>query len=315
MGTPKVHHYVPQFLLKHFGNGKKDQVWVFDKLTKRSFPTNAKNVASESRFYEFSVDGARISLESLLSRLEGQAKTLLKGVLHGDSLATLGPAERAHLAAFFSVQFTRGRTFREQWRSLPSMLLAALEAKGDLPAPGSQAEALTLEPTDDQVKAETGRFMLDAPRHFGRHFLDKDWVLIASERRHPLIIGDNPLTLQNSTAQPHRGNLGLGLSGIEIYFPITPTRAIAMWCPSLKHAVFASAKASDQGRHFADELSAALATGCPIQYSAGNVDNLNALQVIGSERYVFSSTSDFEMVRRMLTDCPDLCSGPRITVL
>jgi hypothetical protein len=49
----KIQHYVPQFLLRNFGNGKKDQVWVYDKIDGRSFPTNAKNVASESRFYDF----------------------------------------------------------------------------------------------------------------------------------------------------------------------------------------------------------------------------------------------------------------------
>ena len=51
MAIAKVQHYVPQFLLRNFGNGKKDQLWGFyDKTSDRSFPTNAKNVASESRF-------------------------------------------------------------------------------------------------------------------------------------------------------------------------------------------------------------------------------------------------------------------------
>lgn len=290
MGSPKVHHYVPQFLLKHFGNGKKDQVWVFDKVTKRSFSTNAKNVASESRFYDFNVGEDKVSIEPLLSTFESGAKPLLAAVLRSDSLAELGPAERARLAAFFSIQFTRGRTFREQWRALPSMVLAALEARGDKPAPGSQAEAVTIEPPEDQLKAETGRFMCEAPGLFSPHFLAKDWVLAATERRHPLIIGDNPLVMQNMIGTPDRGNLGLGVPGIG------------------------SAGVSEEGQALSSQLSAALATGCPVRYSAENVENLNALQVASSERYLFSSTDDFDLARRMLEEHPALGKGPRLAV-
>ena len=36
MGIAKVQHYVPQFLLREFGNGKKNHLHVFDKLTGRA---------------------------------------------------------------------------------------------------------------------------------------------------------------------------------------------------------------------------------------------------------------------------------------
>ena len=48
-GISKVQHYVPQFVLRNFGNGKRDQVYVFDKRNDPTFATNVKNVASESR--------------------------------------------------------------------------------------------------------------------------------------------------------------------------------------------------------------------------------------------------------------------------
>jgi hypothetical protein len=46
----KVQHYVPRFLLRNFGTGKKDKLYVFDKQTERIFTTNVKNIAAESRF-------------------------------------------------------------------------------------------------------------------------------------------------------------------------------------------------------------------------------------------------------------------------
>jgi hypothetical protein len=72
MTIAKVQHYVPQFLMRNFGNGKKDQVWVYDKSSNRSFPSNTKNLASENRFYDFEYQGQPLSIEPWLSELEGQ---------------------------------------------------------------------------------------------------------------------------------------------------------------------------------------------------------------------------------------------------
>ena len=109
MTTAKVQHYVPQFLLRNFGSGKKDQVWVFDKTTERSFFTHAKNIASESRFYDFELDGACVSLEPYLSKIESAAKPILAHILRADSLGELDDTARTTLAAFFSIHLTRTR--------------------------------------------------------------------------------------------------------------------------------------------------------------------------------------------------------------
>src|SRR5690606_12590554 len=51
MTKPKNHHYVPQSYLRRF-SFDETQVHVFDKFTRRSFPTNVKNVASETYFHD-----------------------------------------------------------------------------------------------------------------------------------------------------------------------------------------------------------------------------------------------------------------------
>jgi hypothetical protein len=99
-----VQHYVPQFLLRNFGNGKKDQVWVYDKTSDRVFPTNTRNVAGESHFYDFEFQGEQLSIESWLSGLEGQAKSVVRKILDADSVAGLALEEKQLLAAFLSVQ-------------------------------------------------------------------------------------------------------------------------------------------------------------------------------------------------------------------
>jgi hypothetical protein len=326
MTTAKVQHYVPQFLLRNFGNGKKDQVWVYDKTTGRAFSTNAKNVASESRFYDFVVEGEAVTLEPMLSKLESTAKPIIEKILETDSLASLDEEKKAMLASFLSVQRTRTRTFREQWNDFPKLLREHLESRGEEVAEGSQAAQLLIDFTENESKAETGRLMLQAPEQYAPHLLSKQWALASTTRKHPFLISDNPLTLQNMNHIPGRGNLGFAVRGIEIYFPLSPTRALALWCPSIvellrqeiqkyRERPWAFTDPGLSGDEGPIALLEAINTGKALAYSKENVENFNSLQISHSERYVFSSTDDFHLAKDMLKSHPQLKRGPRTAVV
>jgi len=324
MTAAKIQHYVSKFLLRNFGTGKKDQLWVFDKASGRSFQTNAKNVASESRFYDFVVDGADHSLEDGLSRIESQAKPIMERILQDDSVGAIPAQGRALLAAFLAIQFVRTRAFRMQWEDMRRLLREKIESMGDHVASGSQAEALIRPQTENEIKIDTARMILKAPTDFGPHFLNKVWFLAKTTKTHPFMIGDNPVALQNHIDMEPYGNLGLGVKGIEIYFPLSSTRALAMWCPSVAQQV---AEAANTLRSLPVQLTAsvvrdregifalgdALTLGTALPYKPEHVMNFNSLQVSRSERYVFSSMGDFSLPIRMVADHPILRGGPRIT--
>jgi hypothetical protein len=325
MTVAKVQHYVPQFLLRNFGSGKKDQVWVFDKMDGRTFSTNAKNIASESRFYDFELNGTAVSLEPMLSRLESSAKPIMKAILKDDSLEVIGAEEKSMLAAFFSVQFTRTKMFREQWKDFPRMLREHFEARGEQVASGTQAAELIRDLKENALKAETAQFMAKAPQRFAQHFATKLWLLIATTRKYPFVLSDNPLTLQNMTDMSPRGNLGLSVPGIEIYFPLSPVRALAMWCPSLGDVVRKGAQSLQRhtGERETDRandrdmllsIEDALRTGRPAMYKKENVENFNSLQIARSERYVFSSVNDFHLAEEMVRTHSNLRRGPRVQI-
>lgn len=325
MTIAKVQHYVPQFLLRNFGNGKKDQVWVYDKSSNRSFASNTKNIASESRFYDFEHQGQPLTLETWLSELEGQAKSVISFILEADSLSDLAYDQKEVLASFLAVQLTRTKTFREKWKAFPMILKEHFEKAGDKVAPGSQAEELLREITENDSKEQTARIIFKAPATYAAHFLDKDWVLAATSRKHPFLLSDNPLTRQNMVDWPNRGNLGLKTPGIEIYLPLSPTRALAMWCPTLTELVHrgalslmsrrgASPTANSSDPEGVIAMSDALLSGRPVPYSVANVENFNSLQVVWSERYVFSTSDDFHLAQAMLRDNQSLRKGPRSTV-
>lgn len=326
MTIAKVQHYVPQFLLRNFGGGKKKQIWVYDKSKDRIFSTNAKNIASESRFYDFEVGEKKLTLEPSLSRIESQAKTIFESILSADSIAVLTKENRTILSGFFAIQFTRTKAFRQQWSEFPGMLREALQKRGDTVAQGSQADEIMRDLTENETKEQTSRIVIKAPKDFGPHFAAKDWLLAATTRKHPFILSDNPITLQNMIDIPLRGNLGLNVTGIEIYFPLSPTRALAMWCPTLMEAVRQSAKALSQSPRLGEklqpenreqifELDEALKTGRPLEYKKLNVENFNSLQIARSERYVFSSINDFDLAKDMIESHPELRQGPRMQIV
>lgn len=323
MSIAKVQHYVPQFLLRNFGTGKKDQVFVFDKLTGKTFTPNAKNIASESRFYDFQVEDQAVSLEPALSKLETAAKPILESILKSDSLAGLSVEDRATLAVFLSVQLTRTRAFREQWNDFPRMLREHLGERGEDVAPGSQAAQLLEEFSENDLKAQVGTFMMNSMAPFAEHLLNKHWLLAATTKRDPFMLGDHPVAMQNMNDYSPMGNIGLAVPGIEIYLPLSPVRALALWCPSLVEMV---QQGADRVRNLPPWLVAArverpeellrldesIKAGTPIPYETSNVENFNSLQVAWSERYVFSFAATFDLARRMLTDRPGFKTGPRM---
>jgi hypothetical protein len=300
MTSPKVQHYVSQFLLRNFGSCANNQIFVFDKRRDRNFRTNSRNIASESRFYDFEWDGGTLSLEPWLSKLEAQAAPVIAEILRADSLAALSPSDRKTLCNFLAVQLTRSRAFREQWMELPTVLRDHIISHGDTVASGSQAEDFLRPLTENEAKGETASFILQSVSELAPHFVDKIWVLAATTPEDPFFTSDNPLTRQNLI---NNGNLGLAVPGIEIYLPFSPVRALTMWCPSLvspiREAVAARAS-SGTGLRAGLELIRAVDSGKPLQYDHQNVRNFNSLQVAQSERYIFSCGADFGLAREMI---------------
>lgn len=314
MRSAKIQHYVPRFLLRNFGNGKKDQLWVYDKTTRRSFKSNVKNVAAESRFYDFERAGAQRSLEPSLANLESRTKPVISKLIATDTLLAVPDEERLTLAAFVATLLTRTKTFREEWAAFPKGLANALQQEGEeLPTEGQIAELIP-ELSDNDVKEQTARFIVSSPSYFGPHIASKFWLLLETSRKHPFMISDNPIAKQNLMHTiPHRSGLGLSSKGIEIYLPLSETRALGMFCPSLIEPIksYGARLSSGVGDSAAQAILQAVENGTPLQYSAENVENFNSLQVGYSERYLFSSNGDFSLVDYMLTDEPALMVGPR----
>lgn len=313
-GIAKVQHYVPQFLLRNFGTGKKNKLHVFDKLMEKAFATNSKNVAAESRFYDFELGGNIFTIEHELSRVEGQTKPIIKSILEMDSLAHLTAENRAQLSVFMAIQFTRSKWFREQYREFPKLLENAIRDKSNEDADLSAIAEYIQTPNENDLAILSVRSIMSAAEDYAIHFANKIWILGATDSKHPFLIGDNPVGLQNMIDMGLRGNLGLAVRGIEIYLPLSPKRILTMFCSSYEQ-IFRSGAMQYGPTSEAHQLWQGIGSGAPVIYRPENVLNVNAMQVRYAERFVFSSTDDHSLVRGMISENERYKKGARSVVI
>lgn len=318
---PKIQHYVPQFLLREFTRGKSSQIHVFDKRTGRTFVTNTKNAAAESRFYDFDEGGSTVSLEPVMTSMESVAAPLLHRIVAEESVGWISPHDRAHIALFVGLQLTRTRNFRDRISQAQAALAGKLRGMGVHPAaiPGY------MEPSDGSAARVQARIAVTADE-LAPFVADKTWMLLRNDTAQPFFTSDNPVALQNHQRRGERGSLGLGVRGIEINLPLSPRLVLCMLCPSYLEDMRTSVArvtelrrtgllppqheaSARQLEEFVDQVE----RGEPVEQQPDNVINVNSLQVRSSERYLYCSADAFDLAREMLRKHPSLAEGgPRM---
>ncbi len=130
-----------------------------------------------------------------------------------------------NLCVFLAVQMARTKTFREQHLQVMQSLEDKLLQQLPTDKRRDQIKESLLVPDEQSLKAEAAFIISKAPENFCPSLALKDWLLLKTTGRDTFLIGDNPITLQNTNDFSPYGNLGIRLPGIEIYLPLSPTRA------------------------------------------------------------------------------------------
>lgn len=227
MGKP-LQHCVPRFLLRQFGNGEKDHVQVMDKqsASKFSFSASKKamiSVAAEYGMYDFDFMGQPVSIEPDLAKLESKAAENIARICRDAKFDLSDPTERGTLACFMAVQMIRTRAVMKTQSDMMARMKVWLEVEGTPegffdPDPHVGAG-------ENADKASLVRLICNAPKDFGQSLLEKDWVLLRTDRKHPFLMGNHPVAMFNEVDRGLRGNLGVNVPGIEIYLPFSQR-----WC-------------------------------------------------------------------------------------
>jgi hypothetical protein len=322
--SAKRQHYVPHFLLRYFSGNDKGQLYVFDKTKHKAFQANPINLAVISNYYDFNFHDEQLTLEPALAELEGTASQHISRIITNRRLSPLDPFERGELARFFAVQLVRTPAKEAEFDDISRQIEKYLRDQG---MPDTFFEKDPAMGEDENVKRiSRARTIYNAPEHFGALLAHKDWVLIESNPNTPYIMGDHPLTMYNPIQRLGRGNLGLKVEGIQLYFPLSPDLTLSLLCPSY-YQIFLegiekisnfSEMNSNMPRKlieawkYAVDFVEAVQTGKPIKSTPENVIFFNSLQISTAERFIFSSVNDFSLVQDMVQDNEELRHGCRL---
>jgi len=317
--VPKKQHYVPQFLLKNWSQGKKKQIFVFDKKTNKSFLSGIKSIAHENNFYEDETLGYENNTEIKLSELESDSAPIISKIISEGTIKNLTDSEHKQLCLFSAVQMLRTNNTREFLEGFNEILSERIQ--GWSIDKNYKVENFS-NMSKEEVKSSSIRILNSLPGELVGNFINKELILLKAPSECCFFTSDHPITMHNHFPREHRGNLGIGLYGIEIYFPISPKYCLSFICSEMaaeiKQAVTNHRAAKNLGVAKQQDISEVeLMFECfvnktPSQMLPVNMDFNNSLQVISSTRFIYSASADFSLAFDMLKTNPEIATQSKV---
>jgi hypothetical protein len=280
-GKTKKQHYVPQFLLRQFGHGKKlkEKLSVLDKRNASVFSAAVRDAANENKFYEYHCEAGSADFEKLTEKLDTKVAPIVSDVLRSRRLPRTGE-NFIWLSYLVAAQMLRTPTSRRDMENVRELIIhqwgPEVAFEGDPRFIGEYG------PQDSKISSI--QMLREVPR-FAKILQEKVWCLCKAPVDSPFIISDNPVTRHNMLDRWPRGNLGLENRGIEAYMPLSPRLSLQIMCPSIAGAVLLTPELTEvYGRALRDEE--------PVKMRPENVEFTNSLQVIWAERFVYAGDRD-----------------------
>lgn len=327
MSVP-LQHYVPKFMLRRFSCGRRELVQAFDKHQDKifAFSTSKKSkvgVAAERAIYDFEFQGVPMTLEPALSSLETKAAEVTARIIAAQALPPTWHEEKAILASFMAVQLVRTKATMATLDDLSSRMERFFRA-GGAPEEFFHPDPL-VGSKENARKAYYAELIANASRDWAPLLLQKVWSLIKTSDELPFFMGDHPVVRFNDRNVEGSRKTGLASIGVQLYFPLTPTLALSLLCPTYLEMLIDGIERIDWllagrlGEHsslralrkvISGRLEALLA-GSMTEVRPENVEHFNSLQVLEAERYVFSVNNDFSMVKEMIQEDESVRWGTR----
>lgn len=309
-GVATLQHYVPQFLLRNFkkDHAKKDQIYVLDKIRKKIYPSNIRNMAGERYFYNFKNNGEVQTFEKYLSKIESDVKNIIDKIIKNKKLSILNDKERQLISEYICIQYVRTKNHRELTKNLILQVAERFKGMGVTGIDNFLTDGI-----DEKVKKMSILHMIQLSKKLLPYFQIKKWFLLNS-LEHNFCIGDTPVVLRNSIINPMFGDPDLGLAsvGVEIYFPISPCICIVAICPSLM-------KDLERARNFPNydypgmTILGAIEKGGFFNANQNYVEGINQLQFFDSEQFLFSKDEkSLKFFHRLTIDKQKVIAGKRL---
>jgi hypothetical protein len=308
---PKNQHYVPRFLLKYFSTN--NQVFCYDKKRDLSFNVSIDKIANESWFFDIYKRNPTNSLEYKLQEIEGPCSNIIQRIIDEETIRILTDDEKELISLFLIVQEFRTRNYREVLKSINEQRIVWLRNHGFR---DDQMKNLIENNTEESAK-KAQLYGLATCEDMIPYLLNKKWFLFRSKNE--FYISDNPFAMQNTIKRNEDIKIGLEVEGIEIYFPLSSSIALGLFCnrsfDKLEKAYNKYyKKILENGQYNYQNFINCIKRKIPLDCSEKDVLGLNSLQIKYSERFVFSSNNEISKIKDFLSHHYEYKIGPRVSL-
>ena len=310
MSHPKMQHYVPQFLLRNFSTDK-EHLYCFDKTNGKLFTRNIDEIGGENYFYDLVNGNPEYSMEYPIGEVEDKAAIGIAKLLETKNLRLLKIDEYKDIALFTALQMVRTKQSREEILYMNRYIAEMIRKEGQDPNSVKNFHEITNPDEAKQISLKN----LTLASDLYPYLMNKRWILYTSNDEFK--ISDNPVVKQNTTNKSeNRGVLGLNCKGIEIYFPLSSSLVLSFLCEeTFQQMAYAyetkRSELESKGLFYTGNFINSVRRKLPIQYSEANVNNINSLQAIFSERFIYSRNDDFSLSIDMIKENEKLRKGLR----
>jgi hypothetical protein len=268
MSKPKLHHYVPQFYLRHFAD-EEARLWVWEKATYKVFSSTPKTLGAETHFYrmpELVDSGENPSfLEGKFAEIEANAHTITKRWLSAlpfmqtSNGSLLLEYEKEHISLFLALQFLR--------------------TAGQRDILGAFAEEYCYgRMLSDEEKANLHGHMLwhgEMVNEIAEKIADSIWIFGRNKTHNLFLTSDNPVAFRTQDNAMWL-KVSVFSEGTYLVWPLSPR--FVLYCKP--RPAWRVVEKYD---------------GCvsPVCFTEHMVDSENTGQVFMAKRFLFSLTNDF----------------------
>jgi len=251
--TARRHHYLSQCYLDGFAaNRRKPQLFVVDQKDMASFTTSTENIAVERDFHRIDIEGvAPDAVETKLSEFETEAAEALKRIIAARSIANRD--DFGAVLAMMALFTVKNPARREMWRGFEErtlkMVMELATSKPEIwAAQTARAKAagflddspeISYEAMRDFVRRDEYRIDFATHHHLrlelkvwdtaAEWLAKRNWILLrAPPGRAGFVTTDHPFCLTWVDAKMRASFYppGLGLTGTQVYFPLSNELAV-----------------------------------------------------------------------------------------
>jgi hypothetical protein len=314
----KRQHYIPQFYLKNF-SPDGSELFVYDKMMKKSFKSNVGDVGHEKYFYElpetekssevFETAGvdSKTMMEEVLQWYDGMCApyiaNLLMSLRASQRLSPQGEfcfeptySQKLGLSFFAAVQDHRTKESRDKMAQASHLMFesfAEITAKMQFPEIDlSQFRVQTDERYDSLFQSQ---ILLDKDYLEGISRVSafgRIWMLGVNRTKTPFIVSDHPITMRSYDPHPFFRSPGWAAPYTEIGIPISSEFILILFCPLMfrnRFKYYQEWTLDNNVMEMDDE----------------NVLYYNSLQCGNSYRFLYSPVDEWSMVRRFVKEFPE----------